>query len=1053
MKISLRMNTSQTPLDWLADRCRTHLLNEKWLMVENLRIGHQWKDRLTLSGHSAVNLHAKTLTTIAVELSQSALAKRNLRYVGTATASMLVRQILGELLDAQQLQYFTRASNLDSLATLVTRSLMDLRLADLDAHILDKANRANGFESKNKAADLQLVFEEYTQRLTARRLVDYAGCLRLATAGILDSSIATPNALVVLFPEEIEQQPLETQLLAALTNKAALIAHSGPAFHADAARLRIEAKVSQKQTAVHYFSGLGEANEVRRAAQLILTQSGRRLDEVELLHTDYQSYVPVIMEQLSLWLATTTSTDQTTLEIDQLPVTFAEGIACAYSRPGRALRAWIRWLRSECPQTKAVQMLREGLLVRPESKQPIGYSRLANTLRSIPIGFQLDRYLPQIDRAIRNAHDRLDEYHRKVANGEEEADDRGPDWDAGLGTLQVVRSIWAAIVELVPTANDNTQQVLRKARRFLLYCSRAESKLDRIARAQLLDDIEAMLESITLIDGNDLDVFQWLEDLPIESRILASSPQPGCIHVTDLATGGYSGRKHLFVLGLDDSRYPRRATVDPILLDSERQALSGSLPTARTRSENNQQALIKVLDRTIENHSLSIGLAYSTRNLAEDRTQFPSPALLELFRLTNDKEAQITDLLKTVGKDVSFVCDNETAQLSPTEVMIAELLYQPDKEQRRQRIETVHPHLESNRIANAALSAAIFGAHDSYVPEAGVALDPTASSQRISANRLETFGTCPRRYFFKYGLQIFPPDKFDIDPERWLDALQFGSLIHEVFEEFLRRHTEQNLIPNQGRDLQPLLELLQVHVDAARRDTPPPNEDAYLSQLQELRETCGIFLQKEEAYCAAFNARPWVLEASIGLKDDPRTEIDCAEPVALKLNDGRVLRVGGRIDRIDRLESSGSERYAIWDYKSGSDWGFDQADPFRGGRKLQPYLYLGMLRHRISAVSGNRDAVASFGYFFPSAKTEGRRIQWTVGDLRSGDAVLSHISDLIQRGAFIATSESEDCNYCDYKSVCGDPKQVTLQAKTKATEPCNQQLLLPWIELRELQKK
>ena len=148
---------------------------------------------------------------------------------------MLVRLILSDLLKAQQLQYFTNVNNLDSLATLVTRTLMDLRQADLDPHILDKTSRANGLESKTKAADLQLVFNEYTQRLVTRGLVDYPGCLRLAIAGINDRSIALPKELVVLFPEEIEHQQLEVQLLAALTNGAALLARAEPVFQMDAA--------------------------------------------------------------------------------------------------------------------------------------------------------------------------------------------------------------------------------------------------------------------------------------------------------------------------------------------------------------------------------------------------------------------------------------------------------------------------------------------------------------------------------------------------------------------------------------------------------------------------------------------------------------------------------------------------------------------------------------------------------------------------------------------------------------------------------------------------
>ena len=59
-----------------------------------------------------------------------------------------------------------------------------------------------------------------------------------------------------------------------------------------------------------------------------------------------------------------------------------------------ALRGWLRWARHDCIQTRAVQLIREGLLVRPEHGNTIGYSRLASALRQIPIGFQCYRAWP-----------------------------------------------------------------------------------------------------------------------------------------------------------------------------------------------------------------------------------------------------------------------------------------------------------------------------------------------------------------------------------------------------------------------------------------------------------------------------------------------------------------------------------------------------------------------------------------------------------------------------------------------------------------------------------
>ena len=98
--------------------------------------------------------------------------------------------------------------------------------------------------------------------------------------------------------------------------------------------------------------------------------------------------------------------------------------------------------------------------------------------------------------------------------------------------------------------------------------------------------------------------------------------------------------------------------------------------------------------------------------------------------------------------------------------------------------------------------------------------------------------------------------------------------------------------------------------------------------------------------------------------------------------------------------------YAIWDYKSGSSYGFDLENPLKQGRKLQPYLYVGMLRHRLSAMGGGTDAVESFGYFFPNPKTEGLRLQWTPAELRGGDDVLKNICDLIASGVFLPTTDA-----------------------------------------------
>ena len=148
--------------------------------------------------------------------------------------------------------------------------------------------------------------------------------------------------------------------------------------------------------------------------------------------------------------------------------------------------------------------------------------------------------------------------------------------------------------------------------------------------------------------------------------------------------------------------------------------------------------------------------------------------------------------------------------------------------------------------------------------------------------------------------------------------MTLGNLVHGLFEKFMGELTKQDLIPNRDRDLPRLLELLNDETSTYQESIPSPNEDAFQRQRDWLTEACEIFLEKEQGYCEQTGARPWVVEAAIGLDEEPKSPLDCREPISLGLKDGRVIRVGGRIDRVDRMDQNGSESYAIWDYKSGS---------------------------------------------------------------------------------------------------------------------------------------
>lgn len=1041
------IDLKNTTLTWLQQQCSANLIAEKWLLCESLRTAQTWKDRINLAGTATVNLHSKTLRSIVLSIVGDFLAASKLVYLDQSATESLMQGLIYSEIENGKLQYFTAVERTEGLAKLAARSIRDLRLAGIGPDEL----KGNVFESPQKRDDLKLIYQRYLNAKQDHSLIDYADCLEFAKQRLEDGTFKLPTDLLVLQLHTIHWQLREMQFLSALESKAKFVNFS-------TANGNVGTGLDEHNTS--FFAGYGEINEIRGVVQKFLgcdENSAVRLDDVEIVYTS-NSYVPLIYEFFEGLLPVIAKSVDSKL-LTQC-VTFSEGIATIYSRPGRALRAWLRWVKSDGQQSKIVQLVREGVLSRPETDQrtnQIGYSRLAANLRQVRIGFKLERYLPAIESAVSTAKKLQSEFIARRETSEDDQTQSSPSHDDdaprdfGLPALNTLLTMLRPLVELAPRSSDSAADVLRKAKRFLLFCVRYDSKLDRLARNKLLDAIDGRLAALQFVDESTESATAWLEGLPLDCSILDSGPQPGCVYATSIGRAGHSGRKHVFVVGMDAGSFPTAVRVDPLLLDNERKSISSRLSTSLQLAEHSAMQLSEMLQRTAETENFQLTFSYSTRSLTEDREQSPSPALVELYRQSHNlPEAHLNDLVTHIGEAVSFASTDSGAWLSLPDGDLAEMLTTTDAAIRQTKLESDFPHFQTARIAEEECELPEFTEFDGFVPDAGSKLSPDNPERMVSSSRLEAFGSCPRRFLFKYGLGVYPPDEFNIDPERWLDPMTLGNLVHGLFEKFMRELTSKDLTPDLERDLSRLLELLDDCVSSYLRDFPAPNEDAFQRQMEWLRESCEIFLEKEQAYCQATGARPWVLEAAIGLDDEPQSEIDCREPVSLCLNNGQVIRIGGRIDRIDRLHQSGSESYAIWDYKTGSDWGFSVEDPFMQGRKLQSFLYVGMLRHRLAAAGKSKDVATSFGYFFPNAKTQGQRIEWISSDLKHGDAILQDICQLIQRGVFPATTDPKDCQYCDYNTVCQDTDWEAAESIRMSLESRNQESLGLWKKLREV---
>lgn len=499
-------------LNALGAVCQTRRLERKILLAPSLRAGYQWLDQLTRAKAPVFNVHVFTLRHLVLELAAPQTQARGGVFLSGRRLEVLSAQLLGRL-QAQPSGYLSGLEPSLSLIRALQSTLQELRLAGLTAADLD--GKHQGFEDSIKAQELIRLLAEYEQMLGKRRLVDYAEALRIAgnQTGFWHSK---ENPLALL-PQDLEQalQGLELSFWQSIPEqhkRVIPIDQPGQAQQDDGAPSADNAREA--------FRAVGEINEIRQIFRQCL-ELRRPWDEVEIITTDRETYVPLIYE-LAAELAP---------ERAEPAVTFFDGLPVRVSRPGRAFIAWLEWVREGFPQSVVVRMIGDGLLEPPlaaDQTAAVGFTQLAGILRSLAIGAGRDRYLAVLDRQISAC---LQQDDGPALEDEVPAPRASTQWLTGLQTL---RPIIEALLASAPQ-EPQPAAILKGVRFFLSECVHCPSKLDRYSCESLLRQVQDLLDCVATEAELGLDLWEWLEALPKEVRVEGEGPRPGCLFVTSLS--------------------------------------------------------------------------------------------------------------------------------------------------------------------------------------------------------------------------------------------------------------------------------------------------------------------------------------------------------------------------------------------------------------------------------------------------------------------------------------------------------------------------------------
>ena len=345
----------------------------------------------------------------------------------------------------------------------------------------------------------------------------------------------------------------------------------------------------------------------------------------------------------------------------------------------------------------------------------------------------------------------------------------------------------------------------------------------------------------------------------------------------------------------------------------------------------------------------------------------------------------------------------------------------------------------------------------------------------LSASKIERFHLCRFSYFCQYGLKANERRKASID------ALEYGSFVHYILENFFSSFEKNELI---NLDIEKINSVISdVSEEYANRHFGGlASKSARFNYLfDSVKEASVALVEHLIAELSQSDFTPVDFELDIG---------NDISAYRLELADGLTVTVTGKVDRADILKKDGKAYIRIVDYKTGTKV-FSLSDVIYG-LNLQMLLYLSVIKNkgesrygaevvpagvlympafvptlemaadvsgdeilaernkklRMNGILLNDQSVLSSmdkelkGMYIPvSMGTKGLKGTDNLATLEEFGAVFAHIDKLIAKmatelhngdiDATPAMYSYDACQYCPYSSVCIGRDEEKAQAVFK----------------------
>jgi RecB family exonuclease len=530
------------------------------------------------------------------------------------------------------------------------------------------------------------------------------------------------------------------------------------------------------------------------------------------------------------------------------------------------------------------------------------------------------------------------------------------------------------------------------------------------------------------------EVLLVLSDLLVEIAVPPPTQRYGRIFIGSVDAARGLSFEAVFVPGIAEKLFPHKITEEPILLDAARKQLNAGLATNDDRLARERLALALAAAAA----ERRLYLSYPRLDLGEGRPRVPSFYALEAVRAAEGRLPDFAELARE-AETVTSARVGWPAPLDPADAIddaehdlaiLEQLFSRPEADAGSARyLLTTNSHLAR------ALRTRYQRWNLRWTPADGL-VSPSRTIQAIMAKHevsarsysptaLQHYAGCPYKFFLQAVHRLAPREVPNAIDE--LDPLQRGSLVHDIQRELFEHLRAKKLLPIRPKDLDRTREILEgviQEVTARYHDDLAPAidriwEDNVAAIRADLREWLRRASEDQSGYV------PWRFELSFGLEHrDERRDADSASVAgAVRLDCGIQLR--GSIDLVER-HASGLVR--VTDHKTGKAQS-KTGQMVAGGASLQPVLYA-LVAEKLFGAGAKVECGRL--YFCTSAGSFAEHIVPLDQAARAAaSSIAETIRDAIAEPFLPAAPRKGECEWCDYRAVCGPYAQLRTGRKPK----------------------